>query len=95
MGDREESNKIFENREERQRVPRRRRARTSPFNLQGEQHPLSTLLQGVLPVFLGDGSVDLKIHIDQLLVVSDIHLIEHDDVMVRVFLHTLPGRAYK
>jgi hypothetical protein len=63
--------------------------------LQGEQHPLPTLPQGVLPVFSGDGSIDPKRHLDQFLVVCDIHLIEHDDVMVRVFLQTLTGQAYE
>jgi hypothetical protein len=94
MGDKKKEMKVLENQEERQRVPRRR-ARSSPLNLQGEQHQLSTLPQGVLPIFSGDGSTDLKRHLDQFLVVCDIHLIEHDDVMVRVFLQTLTGQAYE
>jgi hypothetical protein len=39
--------------------------------------------------------MDPKRHMDQFLSVCDIHLIEHDDVMVRVFLQTLIGPAYE
>jgi hypothetical protein len=95
MGDIDEINEVPENREERQRIPRRTRPSTSPLNLQGEQHPLLTLPQEVLPFFLGDGSIDMKRHIDQLLVVCNIHLIENDDVMVRVVLQTLTRRSYQ
>jgi hypothetical protein len=97
LGDNEQRNEILENREERnerQRVPIRR-ARSIPLNLQGEQHALPTLPQGVFPIFSGDGIMDLRRHMDQLLVVCDIHLIEHDDVMVRVFLYTLIALAYE
>jgi hypothetical protein len=55
---------------------------------------LPTLPQGILPVFSGDGIMDPKKHMDQFLSICDIHLIEHDDVMVRVFLQTLIGPAY-
>jgi len=48
----------------------------------------------VLLVFLGDGIIDPKIHMNRFLSVCDIHLIEHDDVMVKVFLQTLIGIAY-
>jgi hypothetical protein len=36
-----------------------------------------------------------KGHMDQFLSICDIHLIEHDDVMVRVFLQTLIGPTYE
>jgi hypothetical protein len=39
--------------------------------------------------------MDTKRHIDQFLAICDIHLIDHDDVMVRVFLQTLIGSTYK
>jgi hypothetical protein len=38
--------------------------------------------------------MDPKKHMDQFLSICDIHLIEHDDVMVEVFLQTLIGPAY-
>jgi hypothetical protein len=98
MGDREEQRNEIPNEErernERQRNPRRR-ARSSPLNLQGEQHQLPTLPQGILPIFSGDGIMDPKNHMDQFLSICDIHLIEHDDVMVRVFLQTLIGPTYE
>jgi hypothetical protein len=98
MGDREEQRNEIPNEERernnRQRNPRRR-ARSNPLNLHGEQHTFPTLPQGVLPVFSGDGIMDPKRHMDQFLSVCDIHLIEHDDVMVRVFLQTLIGPTYE
>jgi hypothetical protein len=39
--------------------------------------------------------MDPKIHIDQLLSVCDIHFIEHNDVMVRVFMQTLIVPTYE
>jgi hypothetical protein len=39
--------------------------------------------------------MDPRRHMDQFLSVCDIHLIEHDDVMVRVFLQTLIGPTYE
>jgi len=85
LGEREEINYIPKNQEERQRVPRIR-IRSSPLNFPGEQHTLPTLPQGFLPIFSGDGVMDPKRHMDQFLVVCDIDIIDHDDVMVRVFL---------
>jgi hypothetical protein len=38
--------------------------------------------------------MDPKKHMDQFLSICDIHLIEHDDVMVKVFLQTLIGPTY-
>jgi hypothetical protein len=63
--------------------------------LQGGQHTLPTLPQGVFPVFSGDRIIDPKRHMDKFLIVFDIHLIEHDDVTVRVFLHDLIGPSYE
>jgi len=97
MGDREEINEIPENHEERnerQRIPRTR-DRYSPLKLQGEQHPLPTLPQGVLLVLSGDKTLDTKRHIDQFLVMCEIHLVKHDDIMVRVLLQTLIGPTYE
>jgi hypothetical protein len=73
--------KTPENHEERKRVPRRR-VRNSPLNIQGEQHQFPTLPQGVLPTFSGDGVMDPKKHMDKFLSMCEIHLVEHDDVMV-------------
>jgi hypothetical protein len=36
-----------------------------------------------------------KRHMDQFLYMCEIHLIEHDDVMVRMFLKTLIGPSYE
>jgi hypothetical protein len=94
MGDRQENPENHEERNERQIIPRRR-VRNSPLNLQGEQHQLPTLPQGVLPTFSGDGVMDPKIHMDLFLNMCEIHLVEHDDVMVRLFLQTLTGLAYE
>jgi hypothetical protein len=38
--------------------------------------------------------MDPKKHLDQFLTICDIHLIEHDDVMVILFLQTLIGPTY-
>jgi hypothetical protein len=48
-----------------------------------------------LKTFSGDGTIDAKRHIDLFLDVCDFHLVEHDDVMVRLFLQTLSGQAYE
>ena len=42
-------------------------------------------------MFNSDGVGSLKIHIDQSLAMRDIHLISHDDVIVKVFVQTLVG----
>jgi hypothetical protein len=39
--------------------------------------------------------MDPKRHMNQFLSMCEIHLIEHDDVMVRMFLQTLIGLAYE
>jgi hypothetical protein len=39
--------------------------------------------------------MDPKRHMDQFLSMCEIHLIEHDDVMVRVFLQMLIGPSYE
>jgi hypothetical protein len=39
--------------------------------------------------------MDPKRHIDQFFSMCEIHIIEHDYVMVRVFLQTLVGLAYE
>jgi hypothetical protein len=56
---------------------------------------LPTLPQGFLPVFLGDRVMDAKRHMDHFLFICEIHLIEHDDVMVRMFLQTLTYPTYE
>jgi hypothetical protein len=67
----------------------------TPTNLPGQQHTLLTLPQGVFLVFSRDGVMDPKRHMDKFLSIFDIHLIEHDDVMVRVFLLALIGTTYE
>jgi hypothetical protein len=49
----------------------------------------------VLPTFSGDGAMDPKKHMDKNFSTCKIHLVEHDDVMVRLFLYTLIGQAYE
>ena len=88
MGDREERNEKHENHEKRKIVPWRR-VTNIPLNIQGEQHQFPTLPQGVLPTFSGDRVMDPKIHMDLFLNMCEIHLVEHDDVMVIIFLQTL------
>jgi len=83
-----------ERRARRYRIPRRR-VRDSPLNLQGEQHELPILPKGTFKTFLGDIVIDPKIHVDLFLDVCDFHVIEDDDVMVRLFLQTLVGKAYE
>jgi hypothetical protein len=60
-----------------------------------EKHQLPTLPQGGLPMFLGDEIMDPKRHMDQFLSMCELHLIEHDDIMVRFFLQTLIGPTYE
>jgi hypothetical protein len=48
-----------------------------------------------LKEFSGDGTIDAKRHVDLFLDVCDFHLVEYDDVMVRLFLQTLSGQAYE
>jgi hypothetical protein len=48
-----------------------------------------------LKTFSGDGAIDPKRHVDLFLDVCDFHLIEDDDVMVRLFLQTLVDQAYE
>jgi len=64
MGDKEERNEVPENQEDIPRIPRTRIHRTSPVNLQGEQHPLPTLPQQLIPIFSGDGRVCNLVVID-------------------------------
>jgi hypothetical protein len=95
MGDRDENyEEIHEEGHERHINPRRS-VRDCPLNFQGEQHQLPTLSQGTLPVFLGDGAVDPKRHMNLFLDMCDFHLIEYDDVMVISFIQTLIGQAYE
>jgi hypothetical protein len=56
------------------------------LNLQGEQHQLPTLPLPVLPTFSGDKATYQKIHMDKLWTMCEIHLVEHDNIMVRIFL---------
>ena len=78
MGDQEEQRNEIPNEEKegdnRQRNPRKR-ARSNPLNIRGEQHTLPTLPQGVLSVFSGDGIMEPRRHMDQFLSVCDIHLV--------------------
>jgi hypothetical protein len=78
-----------------QRYRNLRRVRDSPLNLRGEQHELPVLPKGTLKTFSRDGTIDAKRHVDLFLDVCDFHLIEHDDVMVRLFLQTLSGQDYE
>jgi hypothetical protein len=48
-----------------------------------------------LKEFSGDGTIDAKRHLHLFLDVCDFHRVEYDDVMVRLFLQTLSGRAYE
>jgi hypothetical protein len=73
----------------------RRRVRDSPLNLIGEQHDLSVLPKGTMRKFSRDGVIDAKRHLHLFLDVCDFHRVDHDDVMVRIFLQTLLGRAYE
>ena len=77
--------------QERQRYRNIRRIRDFPLDIRGEQHELPVLPKGTLKKFSKDGTIDAKIHIDLFLDVCDFHLVEHDDVMVRLFLQTLSG----
>jgi hypothetical protein len=43
----------------------------------------------------GDGTINTKIDVDLFLDVCDFHLVEHDDVMVRLFLQNLSGQDYE
>jgi hypothetical protein len=72
-----------------------RRVKTILINLQGEQHQLPTLPQGVLPIFSEDWVMDPKIDMDLFLNMHEIDLIEHDDVMVIFFIHALTCLAYE
>jgi hypothetical protein len=69
--------------------------RNIPLNLFGEQHQLPTLPQGALPVFSGDRIMDPKRHMEQFLSMCELHLVEHEDVMVRLFLQTLIGPTHE
>jgi len=70
----------------------RRRVRDYPLNLIGEQHVLS---KGTLKEFAGDREIDAKMHLHLFLDVCDFHRVEYDDVVVRLFLQTILGRAYE
>jgi hypothetical protein len=72
-----------------------RRIRDSPLNLLGEKHDLSVLPKGTLKEFSGDGAIDAKRNLHLFLDVCDFHCVEYDDIMVRLFLQTLSGRAYE
>jgi hypothetical protein len=72
-----------------------RRVRDSPLNIIGEQHDLPVLPKGTLKEFSRDGAIDAKRHLHLFLDVCDFHRVEHDDVMVRLFLQTLSGRVYE
>jgi hypothetical protein len=73
----------------------RRRVRDSPLNIRGEKHDLPVLPKGTLKEFSRDGTIDAKRHLNLFLDVCDFHRVEYDDVMVRLFLQTLSGRAYE
>jgi hypothetical protein len=72
-----------------------KRIRDSPLDLRGEQHELPILPKGTLKQISGDGTIDAKIHVDLFLDVCDFHLVEHNDVMIKLFLQTLSGKAYE
>jgi hypothetical protein len=77
------------------RFENRRRVRDSPLNIIGDQHDLPVLPKGTLTEFFGDGEIDEKRHLHLFLNVFDFHRVEYDDVIVRLFLQTLSGRAYE
>jgi len=74
---RNQGNPVFEN---------QRRVRYSPLNILGEKHDLPFFPKGTLKEFSGDEEIDAKRHLHLFLDVFDFHHVEHDDVMVRLFL---------
>jgi hypothetical protein len=73
----------------------RRGIRYPPLDHLGKQHDLSFVPKGTLKEFSGDGEIDANRHLHLFLDVCDFHHVEYDDVMVRLFLQTLSGRAYE
>jgi len=66
-----------------------RRMRDSPLDLLGEKHEFHVLPKVTLKTFSRDGTIDAKRHVDLFLDVCDFHLVEYEDVMVRLFLQIL------
>jgi hypothetical protein len=77
------------------RFENQRRVRDSPMNLICEKHDLPVLPKGALREFFRDGSIDMKRNLHLFLDVCDFHHVEYDNVMVRLFMQTLSGRAYE
>jgi hypothetical protein len=73
---------------------KKKRVRSSHFNLHEQWYQIPTLLRGVLPICFEYGIMDTKNNLDKLLNICAIYLIEHDDLMVRLFLQTLVVPTY-
>jgi hypothetical protein len=63
----------------------------SPLDILREKHDLPVLPKCTLKSFSVDKTIDAKRNLDLFLDVCDLHCVEHDDVMVRLFLQTLLG----
>jgi hypothetical protein len=63
------------------------------LDLLGERHPLPSLPGGVLPLFIGDGVMNLEKLLGQFLAICDNHPVTQDNVVI-FFLQTLVGHAY-
>jgi hypothetical protein len=59
----------------------------------GQKQWVQTLPQEYLPIFNSDSSKSYQSHMDKLLAMCDMHSINHDDFLVRVFLQNLVGLA--
>jgi hypothetical protein len=59
------------------------------------QHELPILPKGTLKEFSQEGEINVKRHLHLFLDVCDFHHVDYDDVMVRLFLQTLSGKAYE
>jgi len=69
--------------------------RDYPLNLRSEQHEPPILPNGTLKEFYRDGTINTKINVDLFLDVCAFHIVEHDDVMLKLFLQTLLVLAYE
>jgi hypothetical protein len=72
-----------------------RRVRDSPLNFIGEKNDLPVLPKGTLKEFPRDRAINAKRHLHLFIDVCDFHRVEHDNVMVRLFMQTLSRRSYE
>lgn len=70
------------------------RHQISYFSLEGEQHQLSNIRKGELPMFKCYGIIKNDKHMDIFLAICDIYGTVQKDFMVKVLLPTLVGLAY-